>query len=154
MKFGEKLRFFRQQRGLDQRTLAAMVGVHGNTISNYESGKTYPKRRDLYVKLAQALEVLPSDLCSSEDFFFSDATAQYGARGGQQAQMLVQEIGGLFAGGELAEEDKDAMMHAISSAYWIAKERNKKYAHAAPEADAAEDDPSGDIGDHTASDTE
>ena len=34
---------------------------------------------------------------------------------------------GLFAGGELADEDLDEMMKGIQEAYWIAKEKNKKY---------------------------
>lgn len=34
----------------------------------------------------------------------------------------------LFAGGELDQDDMDEMMKAIQDAYWIAKEKNKKYA--------------------------
>ena len=41
---------------------------------------------------------------------------------------LVSEISGLFAGGELDEEEKDAVMAALTRAYWDAKEDNKKYA--------------------------
>ena len=44
-----------------------------------------------------------------------------------QAERLVKEVSGLYAGGELAEEDMDAMMKAIQEAYWIAKEKNRKY---------------------------
>ena len=39
----------------------------------------------------------------------------------------MSEVTGLFAGGEMAEEDMDVMMRAITEAYWIAKEKNKKY---------------------------
>ena len=39
----------------------------------------------------------------------------------------MSEVTGLFAGGDLAEEDMDVMMKAISDAYWIAKEKNKKF---------------------------
>lgn len=34
---------------------------------------------------------------------------------------------GLFAGGELPEEDKDALFEAIQEAYWQSKIENKKY---------------------------
>ena len=34
----------------------------------------------------------------------------------------------MFAGGELDEEEKDAIMAALNRAYWDAKEENKKYA--------------------------
>ena len=39
----------------------------------------------------------------------------------------MAEVTGLFAGGELADEDLDEMMKGIQEAYWIAKENNKKY---------------------------
>lgn len=59
--------------------------------------------------------------------FLTDATSQYGTRGANQAKNLPEELSGLFAGGELTEEDKDEMMKAIQDAYWIAKENNRKY---------------------------
>ena len=40
----------------------------------------------------------------------------------------MAEVTGLFAGGEMAEEDMDIMMKAIQDAYWIAKDKNKKFA--------------------------
>ncbi len=33
----------------------------------------------------------------------------------------------MYAGGELAEEDMEAMMRAFQEAYWKAKEKNRKY---------------------------
>ena len=33
----------------------------------------------------------------------------------------------MFAGGELSEQDKDAVMLALQKAYWACKEDNKKY---------------------------
>lgn len=45
----------------------------------------------------------------------------------EQAERLIKEVSGLYAGGELAEEDMDAMMKAIQEAYWIAKEKNRKF---------------------------
>ena len=56
------------------------------------------------------------------------ANEKYGATGAQQAQALMQEVTGLFAGGELDQDDMDEMMKAIQDAYWIAKEKNRKYA--------------------------
>lgn len=34
---------------------------------------------------------------------------------------------GLFAGGTLSEEALEGAMKALNDAYWIAKEKNKKY---------------------------
>ena len=56
-----------------------------------------------------------------------EAAEKYGSRGAKQAQQLTEEVTGLFAGGEMAQEDMDVMMKAIQDAYWIAKEKNKKY---------------------------
>ena len=50
-----------------------------------------------------------------------------GAKGAKQAQALVDEVSGLFAGGNIADEDLDVMMKALQDAYWIAKEKNKKF---------------------------
>ena len=127
MKFGEKLRKYRTEKGLTQAELAKKAGLGLNTISNYESGKTYPQNREVYTTLATILGVNPDHLHNENDDFITDATAKYGSRGAKQAQELLEEITGLFAGGEMAEEDKDVRMKAIQDAYWIAKEKNKKY---------------------------
>ena len=34
---------------------------------------------------------------------------------------------GMFAGGRLSEEALEGAMKALNDAYWIAKEKNKKY---------------------------
>ena len=34
---------------------------------------------------------------------------------------------GLFAGGELSEEAIEGAMKALNDAYWMAKEKNRKY---------------------------
>ena len=44
-----------------------------------------------------------------------------------QAEELVAELSGLFAGGELSERDKDAVMIALQKAYFDCKEDNRKY---------------------------
>ena len=36
------------------------------------------------------------------------------------------DISALFAGGELSENEKDAVMRTLQDAYWIAKERNSE----------------------------
>ncbi|MBO5448554.1 MAG: helix-turn-helix transcriptional regulator [Ruminococcus sp.] len=127
MKFGEKLRKYRLEKGMTQSELAKQAGINVNTISNYESGKTYPQNREVYSILAQILGVDPDHLHNENDDFLSDASAKYGSRGARQAQELIEELTGLFAGGELAEEDMDAMARAVQEAYWDAKEKNRKY---------------------------
>ena len=122
MKFGEKLRDLRQENGLTQAELAEKAG-----ISYYESGTTYPKNRNVYDTLAHILDVDVNYLRNEGDEFITSARQKYGYRGAKQAEEIVAEVTGLFAGGELSEEDKDAVMQALQQAYWDAKEENKKY---------------------------
>ena len=127
MTFGEKLRTLRLNKNLTQQELAKKAGLGLNTISNYEKGKTYPQNREVYATLAEILEVSPDYLHNENDDFLAQTQQQYGSRGARQAQQLVSEVSGLFAGGEMAEEDMDEMMQAIQEAYWIAKKNNKKF---------------------------
>ena len=39
----------------------------------------------------------------------------------------MSEVTGMFAGGKLSEDALDGAMQALTRAYWIAKEKNKKY---------------------------
>ena len=68
-------------------------------------------------------------LLTEDDSFVLHASEQYGARGMKQAQDLIDGMSGLFAGGTLSEQDKDAVMKALQDIYWESKARNaKKYA--------------------------
>ena len=127
MKFGEKVKSLRKEKGLSQSGLAEAAGVSLRTIQSYEAGKSYPKQRDIYQKLAGILDCEQNYLMTEEDGFMTDAASRYGSRGARQAKELLSEVSGLFAGGELAEDDMDEMMRAIQEAYWIAKEKNRKY---------------------------
>lgn len=127
MRFGEKLRKFRTEKGMTQAELAKEAGLGLNTISNYESGRTYPQNREVYTTLANILDVNPDNLHNENDDFITEAAAQYGSRGARQAKELLEEVTGLFAGGELADEDMREMVDAIQEAYLIAKKNNKKY---------------------------
>ena len=127
MKFGEKLRKFRLGRGMTQAELAKQAGLGLKTITNYESGATYPKDRKVYGLLADILGVDADYLHNENDDFVAKAQMDYGYRGKRGAEKLVAELTGRFAGGEMAEEDMDAMMLAVQEAYVIAKKRNKKY---------------------------
>lgn len=127
MKFGEKVRAARQDAGMSQEALAKAVDVSLRTILGYENENRYPRKREIYAKLADALHVDVNYLLTEDEEFTATAAEKYGSRGKQQAEALVAELSGLFAGGELADEDMDAMMRAVQEAYWIAKENNRKF---------------------------
>lgn len=127
MKFGEKVREARKQAGLSQEEFAKAIGVSLRTITNYETNGVYPKKREIYPKIAEVLGVDINYLMTESDAFITEANEKYGERGTKQAKELMEEVTGLFAGGKMADEDMDVMMRAITEAYWIAKEKNKKY---------------------------
>ncbi len=127
MKFYEKLRDARKNAGLKQEDFAKAIGVSLRTVTNYESGETYPKKREIYHRIADVLKVDVNYLLTEDEEFILEAEKRYGARGAKQAKALAAEVSGLFAGGELADEDLDEMMRGIQEAYWIAKEKNRKY---------------------------
>lgn len=127
MTFGEKIKAQRTLRGMDQAEFAVLIGVSRRTLINYEIYGRHPRTRDDYKRIANTLGVDVNYLLTEEEDFVLSAGEQYGSRGRKSAQELVQEVSGLFAGGELADEDLDEMMKGIQQAYWIAKEKNKKY---------------------------
>lgn len=127
MTFGEKLRKHRKEKGLTQAELAKLAGLGLKTITNYEKGSTYPQNREVYGKLAEILGIDVNYLHNENDDFLESASKKYGYRGKKQAEQLLAEMGGLFAGGELSEDDIDGVMKAMQELYWKAKEENKKY---------------------------
>ena len=127
MKFGEKVRKARLERGLSLQQLAQNAGISKRALINYEAGAVLPKQKVTYELLANALHITQESLMDENSSFVMEAAENYGARGAKQAEKLVQEISGLYAGGDLAEEDMDAMMLAIQDAYWLAKKKNRKY---------------------------
>lgn len=127
MTFAEKIKKERLSRGMDQPTFAKHIGVSPRTISYYENGRTFPRTRDDYKRIADILNVSVDYLLTENDEFVLQAGEQYGSKGRRDARELMEEVSGLFAGGDLADEDLDEMMRGIQEAYWLAKEKNKKY---------------------------
>ncbi len=127
MTFGEKVKAERTKLGLNQDELAAMIGVTRRVICSYETDRSRPRGTDRYKTLANALNVNVNYLLSEDDAFVAGAEERYGYRGKKQAMELVEEMGGLFAGGEMSDDDIDGVMKALQDLYWKAKEDNKKY---------------------------
>ncbi|WP_151409327.1 helix-turn-helix domain-containing protein [Anaerococcus sp. Marseille-P9784] len=127
MAFAEKLRDLREAKNMTQEELAKYCDVSLKTISRYESGQSKPRYRKTYDALAKALDTSHDYLVTDEDDFILRAYERYGAKGARDAKELVDGVIGLMAGGELPEEDKKAILDAISEAYYIAKNENKKY---------------------------
>ena len=110
MTFGEKLRHHRTLKKMSQEELAKASNLGINTIRNYEKGRTYPKARQVYKTLADILGVDADYLHNENDDFVAQAQEKYGSRGKRQAKDLLTDIDGLFAGGDMADEDMDEFM--------------------------------------------
>ena len=122
MNFSEKLKQYRKGAHLSQSALAEQAGISLRTLQNYEMGKRYPASIDITLRLASALGVSAEQLLSVGEESIVSAPASAKA----QLSELVQAVSGLFAGGEIGEEDRDAAMEAIIAAYWAAKKENRK----------------------------
>ena len=66
MRFGEKLRELRKQRGLRQKDIAKELNIAQNTYSDYENDKVQPSFESL-VKISNIL-LVPIDLLFFEDY--------------------------------------------------------------------------------------
>jgi len=125
MTFAEKLKAARLQAGISQERLSVLLGVTKRTIINYENGRTLPPVI-LLPKIAKLFSVPVGTLITEEEEFVAQAYEQGGSKSAVEAEALVSEVGGLFAGGRLSDDEKDAVMRAIQNAYWIAKEESKR----------------------------
>ena len=111
---------------MSQEELASKLGITRRSIVYYETKSRYPKKREVITGLAKVFNVPVDFLINDSDDFIARAAARFGATGAAEAMQLVEEIGGLFAGGSLNQEDKDKIFRAISDLYWESKEINKE----------------------------
>ena len=139
MTLAEKLKNARAAKHMSQRELAEAADMSLRTIQNYELGARMPKKRDTYTRLAAALGIDEKVLLDENADFVLRAGERYGSRGARQAWDLVADFKGLCAGGEMEEEDMDAIMQALQEAYWDAKKSNRKYVNRRYRRDAPED---------------
>lgn len=126
MLFGEKLKALRKEKGYTQEELAAIIDVTKRTLINYEQGKCYPRQPEILNHISSEFGVSVDYLMSDEDCYIRDAFVKGGSRSGREIQQLLSFAGAMFAGGEIAEEDKDKVIRKLNELYWDAKEKNKR----------------------------
>ncbi|MBR6742811.1 MAG: helix-turn-helix transcriptional regulator [Clostridia bacterium] len=122
MTFAEKLRMLRKRKGYTQQELADIIGVTPRTLINYEMGKCCPKQTELYMKLASVFNVDMEDLITDTDLAAKENGKEENAESAtKEMRKLIAKMNGLFAGGQLSEDDRDKVMYAITDMYWKAK---------------------------------
>lgn len=127
MNFGEKVKELREAKGLSQVELGKRIGVSYRTVQSYEAGKSYPKQREVYDRLAKELDVNVNYLRTENEVFMEEVGTQYGRRGILQAKDILKQTAQLFAGGSLSDEDQLAFMTEMQQLYLDSKQRAKKY---------------------------
>lgn len=127
MAFAKNLKEKRAQSGLTQAELAMKAGVTARTIQNYELGTRKPGNMVIVQRIADALGTTTEQLLSSGETLVVEAHERGGARAAKDINELVSEVTGMFAGGKLSDDALDGAMRALNEAYWIAKDKNKKY---------------------------
>ena len=127
MVFKDKLKEKRIEAGLTQADLAAKAGTTARTIQNYELGKSKPSNMEIAQRIADVLGTTTEYLLGSSGTYVVEAREKGGAKAARDIDELVSEVTGMFAGGKLSEDALEGAMKALNDAYWIAKEKNKKY---------------------------
>lgn len=127
MKFGEKVAECRKKEKMTQQELGALLGISKRSIINYEVNGGYPKKREVYAKLAEIFHHDINYFLTEEEELVTQATEEYGAKGAREAKRILEQTSALFAGGDLDESDRRAFFEAMNEIYFDAKKKAKKY---------------------------
>ena len=115
MVFKERLKEKRMEAGLTQVQLAEKAGVTARTIQNYELGNRKPSNMEVIQKIADALNTTTEYLLGSSGTYVVEAHEKGGSKAARDIEQLVSEV------------SLEGAMKALNDAYWIAKEKNRKF---------------------------
>ena len=131
---GDKVRYLRQTRNMTLASLSRASGLSDRAIRYIENNERTPGV-DAVRKLAAALDVgtdyfMEEDLLRQElqrEDVLAQAKEKYGSRGMAQARAGYESARGLYAGGRLNEDEKDAFRDLMMEIFFDTKEEAKKY---------------------------
>lgn len=121
MRFGEKVRRLRTEKKLSQTELGKLCGLSLRTIRNYEVAGRYPKKREVYSKLAYALGCKVNYLLAENED--SETTQPLSLN---KTENIINEISSFFADSEVSDAEKDTVMKALKASYSVEKKRRRK----------------------------
>lgn len=64
---------------------------------------------------------------ATREEFIEKARKKYGSRGAKQAKEMIDNMSSSYAGGQLFDEDKEAVEEIMQEIFWLSKKLNKKY---------------------------
>ena len=116
----------RTSAGLTQKQLAEKVGVSDKSLGYYETNERTP-RKSTIASISEYFNV-PAEFLTQESEDDFEKLAQYADResGKAEADRIIKDVQGLFAGGKLSEEDRDAVMLTLQNIYWEVKAKQNK----------------------------
>lgn len=126
MLFSEKLKEARDNAGMTQSELADKAGLPLRMLVGYEQGEHYPRKREIYLDLADALNVPQEYLLTEDEIIVVDVAERYGYRGATQAEDLLREFDRIRTSSDLSEGDKKAVIEALRQIFLDSKARNKE----------------------------
>jgi len=129
------LKKLREKKGMTQQELVKISGVGQGTIGDIERGKIKKSRLETLEKIAKALKLdeeereelfsvlVPKDI--SVKILKNPLYKELDSRGKKQFNDIVEQSVLMFNDETISEEDKEKVLMAIQSAFFIAKEKNK-----------------------------
>ena len=130
------LKKLREKKGMTQQELVKLSGVGQGTIGDIERGKIKKSRLETLEKIAKALKLdeeereelfsvlVPKDI--SVKILQNPLYRKLDSRGKKQFNDIVEQSALMFNDETISEEDKEKVLMAIQSAFFIAKEKNKR----------------------------
>ena len=121
MRFGEKVRQLRTERKLSQTELFKLCGLSLRTIRNYEVAGRYPKKREVYSKLAFALGCNINYLLAE-----NEENPEISQIAPNRVESIISDISSFFADNSISDTDKDMVIKALKASYSVEKKRRRK----------------------------
>lgn len=126
MLFSEKLKEARNNAGMTQSELADKAGIPLRMLVGYEQGEHYPRKQEIYLNLAHAINVPQEHLLTEDELIVVEAAERYGYRGATQAEDLLREFDRIRTSSDLSEGDKKAVIESLRQIFFDSKARNKE----------------------------
>ena len=129
------LKKLRESRGVTQQELAEISGIGQGTIGDIERGKIKKSSINTLEKIAKALDLngeerqelfavlVPKDI--SIKILKNPLYKNLDSRGRKQFSEIIEQTSLMFNDEGIPEEDKEKVLMAIQSAFFLAKEKNK-----------------------------
>ncbi|MDO5713014.1 MAG: helix-turn-helix transcriptional regulator [Tissierellia bacterium] len=114
MEFSEKLKYWRNKKGLTQEEVAKEINVTTRTYQNYEGARAFPQQSKVYIALSQLFQI------SVDYLLFDDITSPNGKKG--ERTSLSSQLKFYFENPDISQEEKDTMFKKVESLYKKSKE--------------------------------